>query len=76
MIIDWINDNWATIIPIIISLIAILFTGLKDFILPWFFKPKLEINYLPKEPYKKGPVTGYQSNEIERINANFFGDKK
>lgn len=55
-IIEWINNNWATIIPILISVIALLFTGLKDFILPLIFKPKLEITYQKQAPYKKGPV--------------------
>ncbi len=54
--IEWINNNWVTIIPIILSLIAILFTATKDFILPWFFKPKLEITYQKQAPYKRGPV--------------------
>jgi hypothetical protein len=36
--------------------LAILFTALKEFILPYIFKPKLKITYLPKEPYKRAPV--------------------
>lgn len=36
--------------------IAILFTALKDFILPIFIKPKLEITYIDKEPYKRAPI--------------------
>lgn len=48
--------NWNIIIPIGLSIIAILFTAFKDFILPRFFKPKLKITYHPDSPYKRGPI--------------------
>lgn len=41
---------------LIISLIAILFTALKDFIIPRLLRPKLQFTYYPKEPYKRAPV--------------------
>jgi hypothetical protein len=41
---------------LIIAGIAILFTALKDFILPFFIKPRLKITYFPKEPYKRSAV--------------------
>jgi hypothetical protein len=39
--------------------IAILFTLLKDFILPSIIKPRLKITYLNKEPYKRAPIILY-----------------
>jgi len=78
--IDWLRNNWATTIALILSIVALLFTALKDFILPWFFKPKLEITYLQKEPYKRqvninaGPnstVIGFFDRfKIENIGKN------
>ncbi len=55
-IIEWIKNNWSIVIPILISIIGIIFTGLKDFILPNIFKPKLRITYIPKAPYKRAPI--------------------
>src|SRR3989344_8789043 len=52
----WIFENWQVTLPIILSLIAILFTGLKDFIIPAFIKPRLKFSYNSKEPYKRGPI--------------------
>lgn len=42
-------EIWA----FIISLIAILFALLKDFILPLIFKPKLHFKYEEKSPYRR-----------------------
>lgn len=53
IILNWFKDYWTFIIPILLSIIAIIFTAFKDFILPWFFKPKLEITYEQKIPYKR-----------------------
>ncbi len=39
-----------------LAIIAIVFTGLKDFIIPAIFRPKLRITYSPKEPYKRAPI--------------------
>ncbi len=61
-------NNWAFIIPIILSIIAIVFTAFKDFILPWFFKPELEITYGKKEPYNR-QVPIIESNSV---NVGFF----
>jgi len=36
--------------------LAILFTLLKDFILPFIIKPNLKITYISKEPYKRAPI--------------------
>jgi len=47
---------------LILSVIAILFVALKDFILPYFFKPKLNISYSSKEPYKRFPIMFSSSN--------------
>ncbi len=63
--VEWIKNNIATTISLLLAGIAILFTALKDFILPWFFKPKLEITYNSKEPYKKGPVIKNSGNMWE-----------
>ena len=59
----WIFENWQVAVPIILSVIAILFTGLKDFIIPAFVKPHLEFSYHSEEPYKRGPVI---------LNSHFF----
>ena len=56
MVFESIINNWTILVPIIFSVMAILFTAFKDFILPWFFKPKLNITYSQEPPYKKGPV--------------------
>jgi len=53
---EWFVKHWGTIIPIVLSIVAILFTALKDFILPKILKPTLKFTYEPKEPYKKAPV--------------------
>lgn len=45
-------EIWA----LIISLIAIIFTLMKDFILPWFFKPKLKFEYQEEIPYRREDV--------------------
>ena len=50
------GENWKLVVPIVLSLVAIAFTAFKDFIIPYFLKPKLEISYFPKEPYKRFPV--------------------
>jgi len=42
-------EIWA----LIISFIAIIFTLLKDFILPIFFKPKLDFNFENSGPYRR-----------------------
>ena len=55
-IINWLKDNWIITISLLLSFIAILFTALKDFILPFFIKPKLKITYTDKEPYKRAPI--------------------
>lgn len=44
------------ILALIISLIAIIFTLLKDFLLPIFFKPKLEFKYEEEPPYRREDV--------------------
>lgn len=39
-----------------VSVLAIIFVLLKDFIIPFILKPKLKITYTDKEPYKRAPV--------------------
>jgi len=56
IIIEWVKNNWEIVIPILLSIIAIIFTAFKDFILPYIFKPKLNITYDSKEPYKRAPI--------------------
>ena len=51
-----VKNNWEIVIPILLSIIAIIFTAFKDFILPCIFKPKLNITYDSKEPYKRAPI--------------------
>jgi len=41
---------------LILAGIAIIFTALKDFILPFIIKPNLKITYVNKEPYKRFPI--------------------
>lgn len=53
---SWFTNNWMIILPILLSIIAIMFTAFKDFILPWWFKPKLKISYLSSAPYKRQAV--------------------
>lgn len=50
---DWFLRNWRVVVPIVLSLMAIIFTALKDFILPWIIKPKLKVSYFQKEPYNR-----------------------
>jgi len=52
----WISRNWVSTVPIVLSVVAIIFTATKDFIIPLILKPKLDFTYCPKEPYKRGPV--------------------
>jgi len=61
----WIKLNWALILPIILSVIAILFTAFKEFILPSFIQPKLSITYLQEAPYKRGPIIKNSGDLIE-----------
>ena len=52
----WFSENWSIIVPISLSIIAILFTAFKDFIIPYILKPKLEITYHKKEFYTRSPI--------------------
>lgn len=73
---EWLKSNWNIIVPILLSIIAIIFTAFKDFILPWFFKPKLNITYLPEAPYKKGPIvknSGHLIENYERFKVENVG---
>ncbi len=56
ILIEWVKNNWEIVIPILLSIIAIIFTAFKDFILPYIFKPKLNITYNSQEPYKRAPI--------------------
>ena len=42
-------EIWA----FIISILSIILTLLRDFILPWFLKPKLKIQYKEEFPYRR-----------------------
>ena len=53
-------EIWA----LFISFIAIIFTLLKDFILPWWFKPRLEFNYEEKPPYRRENVVINRQNNL------------
>ncbi|KKP30770.1 MAG: hypothetical protein UR15_C0001G0015 [Parcubacteria group bacterium GW2011_GWA2_31_28] len=63
-IITLIKNNWAILIPITLSLVAIIFTAFKDFILPWFVKPKLQITYEKGEPYKRQANINAGQNQL------------
>lgn len=39
-----------------ISIIAIIFTALRDFILPHFLKPELEFDYKEKKPFRRKDI--------------------
>ncbi len=56
IMLEWIKNDWAILIPIMLSIIAIIFTAFKDFILPFIIKPNLKITYISKEPYKRAPI--------------------
>lgn len=47
---------------LLLAIIAIAFTALKDFILPRIFKPELNITYKQKEPYVRQTVITSGSN--------------
>lgn len=74
---EFMKNNWSIIIPITLSLIAILFTGLKDFIIPVIFRPNLKVSYFPKEPYKRagivisnGQLGSFDRFKVENIGKN------
>ncbi len=60
------ESTYVIWIPIVLSIIAILFTLLKDFILPLFIKPALKFKYSELSPYRK-------ENTIINNNPNFKG---
>ena len=68
-IFEWFSRNWNIIFPLGLSIIAIIFTALKDFILPSFLKPKLEITYERKEPYKRQT---HIKNNLDQMEVAFF----
>jgi len=47
-----------------LAIIAIVFTGLKDFIIPVIFRPNLKISYLPKEPYKRTGIVIHPGSNL------------
>ena len=53
---EWFLRNWKVIAPMTLSIIAIIFTAFKDFIIPYILKPNLEISYNSKKPYKRAPI--------------------
>lgn len=58
-----------------LAITAILFTALKDFILPWFFKPKLKISYISIPPYKRHSIvlTGSILSAFDRFKVENIG---
>lgn len=79
VIIEWLKNNWALVVPIVLSLVAIIFTAFKDFILPWFFKPKLQITYESDEPYKRQATINAGPNAVvgffERFKISNVGNE-
>ncbi len=71
----WFLNNWGIIISILLSIIAILFTALRDFILPYFFKPKLKISYISIPPYKRHSIvlTGSILSAFDRFKVENIG---
>jgi len=57
------------ILALIISIIAIILVFLKDFILPWWFKPELRFNYEEKPPYRRENVV---INRIRDLKGTFL----
>ncbi|MFH1751377.1 MAG: hypothetical protein ABH821_00330 [archaeon] len=55
-ILDFVTQNFLEFIAIIIAVIAIIFTALKDFILPWFRRPNFVFLYEEKKPFRKEKV--------------------
>jgi len=45
-------EIWA----LIVSILAIIIALLKDFILPWFYKPKLKFKYTDSNPFRRENV--------------------
>jgi len=45
-------EIWA----LIISCIALVFTLMKDFIIPWILKPKLKFEYKEERPFRRDNV--------------------
>lgn len=72
---EWFVENWKVIIPIALSLVAIIFAAFKDFILPYFIKPKLKISYLPVLPYKRHSIvlTGSIISAFDRFKIENIG---
>lgn len=68
---NWFLGNWEVIVPITLSIIAIIFSALKDFILPMFFKPRLEISYGQKWPYKR-QVNIVDTGSNQRVLGFFY----
>lgn len=75
---EWFLENWKLIVPIVLSLVAIVFTAFKDFILPYFLKPKLEISYCSKEPYKRSAIIinpGSELGAFDRFKVKNVGNE-
>lgn len=57
-----------------LAIIAILFTGLRDFILPFIFRPSLKVPYIPKGPYKRSAViVNHALGVFDRFNLENIG---
>jgi hypothetical protein len=71
---DWFLTNWVVVISILLSVVAISFTALKDFVLPWIIRPKLKLSYLPNSPYKRQAVlTGSRFFVFEKFKITNTG---
>lgn len=72
---EWFSNNGVVITSMLLSIIAILFTALRDFILPYFIKPQLKISYLPVLPYKRHSIvlTGSILSAFDRFKIENIG---
>ncbi|MEJ2267647.1 MAG: hypothetical protein P8X70_01055 [Nanoarchaeota archaeon] len=61
-------EIWA----LLISFIAIFIALLKDFILPWFFKPKLIFKYSDLNPYRRENVVINRNSQLKGTFLRFM----
>lgn len=70
----WFSENWMIVVSLLLSGVAILFTALRDFILPYIVKPELKISYSSNLPYKRQAVlTGSRFCIFDRFKVENIG---
>ena len=71
----WPLENWGILLSIILSSLAIIFTALRDFILPSILIPELKISYFSRPPYKRHSIvlTGSILSAFDRFRIENIG---